>query len=663
MKQKFTLVDVAASAACVRYECLRMRLANVYDTSNRSYIFKLYESGGGSGSATKVLLLLEAGARFHTTSFSRESQSSHPNSFALKLRKHLRGRRLNDAQQVGCDRVLDLSFGFGDSCHHVILELYGQGNIILCDAHYRILSLLRSHRDDNKGIQIMPKFFYPFQNTCRPYSRFDHLHVVDALRNRSSKGASAVLSKLLPYGATYANSFAQTAACELDYAEQNAAFPERVADKVLEFERWLERLSEVECRPLGGHKPEYTGSSWRGLPPPSGYIIYTGGPEDDPKHNMYEEFAPFELVQFGRRKHDCFDRFSTAADEYFSRIESQRLQAQRAQAEQSAMNKLERVRSDVNRRVEGLRDKAIKEETSARLLEKNLYEVGQAIDSVNALITSGLSWSNVGQVVQDEQRRGNHIACLIHSLDLPHNTIKLHLTSETDSDNDDETADNFEDLETRQTGKSALVNVDLNLSAYGNASKHFEARKVHEVKRGKTLAQSDVAVKQAQQKTNKQLQAARTKSQVKEARKEHFFEKFRFFISSEGFLVLAGRDAQQNDMLVKRYMSNGDVYIHADVQGAASIVVRNRRGKEQPIPPLTLQQAGQFCICHSQAWNNGIVTSAWWVHPHQVSKSAPTGEYLQTGAFMIRGKKNYLPPSQLVLGFTFLFRCDIVSAI
>jgi predicted ribosome quality control (RQC) complex YloA/Tae2 family protein len=126
---------------------------------------------------------------------------------------------------------------------------------------------------------------------------------------------------------------------------------------------------------------------------------------------------------------------------------------------------------------------------------------------------------------------------------------------------------------------------------------------------------------------------------------------------------LAGRDAQQNDMLVKRYMSNGDVYIHADVQGAASVVVRNRRGKEQPIPPLTLQQAGQFCICHSQAWNNGIVTSAWWVHPHQVSKSAPTGEYLQTGAFMIRGKKNYLPPSQLVLGFTFLFRCDIVSAI
>lgn len=31
-------------------------------------------------------------------------------------------------------------------------------------------------------------------------------------------------------------------------------------------------------------------------------------------------------------------------------------------------------------------------------------------------------------------------------------------------------------------------------------------------------------------------------------------------------------------------------------------------------------------------------------HPVQVSKTAPTGEYLVTGSFMIRGRKNYLPP-------------------
>jgi hypothetical protein len=46
------------------------------------------------------------------------------------------------------------------------------------------------------------------------------------------------------------------------------------------------------------------------------------------------------------------------------------------------------------------------------------------------------------------------------------------------------------------------------------------------------------------------------------------------------------------------------------------------------------------------------------VYPHQVSKTAPTGEYLTVGSFMIRGKKNFLPPHPLVMGFSILFRLD-----
>lgn len=63
-------------------------------------------------------------------------------------------------------------------------------------------------------------------------------------------------------------------------------------------------------------------------------------------------------------------------------------------------------------------------------------------------------------------------------------------------------------------------------------------------------------------------------------------------------------------------------------------------------------------VCHSQAWDSKIVTSAWWVYPHQVTKTAPTGEYLTVGSFMIRGKKNYLPPHPLIMGFGMLFRLD-----
>ncbi|TKA46326.1 hypothetical protein B0A55_13261, partial [Friedmanniomyces simplex] len=136
-----------------------------------------------------------------------------------------------------------------------------------------------------------------------------------------------------------------------------------------------------------------------------------------------------------------------------------------------------------------------------------------------------------------------------------------------------------------------------------------------------------------------------------------WFEKFIYFISSDGYLVLAGRDAQQNEILYRRYLKKGDVYIHADLHGAASVIIKNNPGTpEAPIPPSTLGQAGHLAVCTSSAWESKAVMSAWWVHGEQVSKTAPTGEYLSTGGFMVRGKKNYLPPAQLLLGFGLLWR-------
>eukprot|EP00917_Polyrhabdina_sp_WS-2016_P026323 GHVP01056535.1.p1 GENE.GHVP01056535.1~~GHVP01056535.1.p1 ORF type:complete len:394 (-),score=116.04 GHVP01056535.1:299-1480(-) len=60
-------------------------------------------------------------------------------------------------------------------------------------------------------------------------------------------------------------------------------------------------------------------------------------------------------------------------------------------------------------------------------------------------------------------------------------------------------------------------------------------------------------------------------------------------------------------------------------------------------------------VCRSSAWDSKIFVGCYWVYANQVSKTAPTGEYLSTGGFMIRGKRNYLPASDLEMGFTVLF--------
>lgn len=120
----------------------------------------------------------------------------------------------------------------------------------------------------------------------------------------------------------------------------------------------------------------------------------------------------------------------------------------------------------------------------------------------------------------------------------------------------------------------------------------------------------------------------------------------------------SARDAMQSELIYRRYLSKGDIFVHADLEGATPIVVKNRAGSaDAPISPSTLSQAGNLCVATSTAWDSKAVMSAWWAHAHQVSKIAENGSgIMPTGVFQIKGEKNFLAPSQLVLGFGIMFQ-------
>ncbi|CBI25952.3 unnamed protein product, partial [Vitis vinifera] len=195
------------------------------------------------------------------------------------------------------------------------------------------------------------------------------------------------------------------------------------------------------------------------------------------------------------------------------------------------------------------------------------------------------------------------------------------------------------------------VEVDLALSAHANARRWYEQKKRQENKQEKTIIAHEKAFKAAEKKSCVQL------SQVGE-HYIHWFEKFNWFISSENYLVISGRDAQQNKMIVKRYMSKGDLFIHfKSTNNNSSSTFLFFQRHLNTCCRIPLNYSSLFIVCHSQAWDSKIVTSAWWVYPHQVSKTASTGEYLTVGSFMIRGK-NFLPPHPLMMGFGLLFCLD-----
>lgn len=116
----------------------------------------------------------------------------------------------------------------------------------------------------------------------------------------------------------------------------------------------------------------------------------------------------------------------------------------------------------------------------------------------------------------------------------------------------------------------------------------------------------------------------------------------------------SGRDAMQSEVLYRRHLKKGDVFVHADLKDATPLIVKNRN-VNAPIPPSTLSQAGNLCVTTSSAWDSKAVMSAYWVPAYQVSKTT-TGGLLPTGQFDVKGEKNFLAPSQLVLGFAVMWQ-------
>jgi len=294
----------------------------------------------------------------------------------------------------------------------------------------------------------------------------------------------------------------------------------------------------------------------------------------------------------------------------------------------------------------------------AQLVEMHADMVEKALQVVNSALDSGMDWDQLEDLVELEARQNhNPVAILIHKLDLENDQMVMRLQREGAYDDEEETDKPW----------FLDVTVSLNETAHGNAKAMFAKYRASKEKSKKTTEANAKALEAAEETANRQMLEAQNRSTnitLQAKRKPMWFEKFNWFITTDNYLVLGGRDAQQNEQIVKRYLRPGDAYLHADVHGAASCILRAKRqrdlksGRTNPIPlsNQALREAGNFTICRSSAWSSRMVTSAWWVESHQVSKTAPTGEYLTVGSFMIRGKKNFLPPSQLEMGLAVLFR-------
>ena len=593
---------------------------------------------------------------------------------------------MTSVSQIGTDRIIE--FQFSDGLYKLYLEFYAAGNIILTDKELNILALLRIVEAGEGQEELRIGLKYSLENRQNYFGvpELTKERLQNALQKAVEKGDDGLVAgkKAKKKGAdqlrkAIAVSITEFPPMVVDHAMRTTSFDSTLkpAD-VLQNDSLVDNLMQSLQEAQRVMKEITSSEVARGFIIAKKKADYeeTSDVGSTRQSVLYDDFHPFRPIQFEGDPATVFleyEGFNKTVDEFFSSIEGQRLESKLEERELNAQRKIHAARQDQARRLDGLQAVQALNERKAGAIQANVERVQEAMDAVNGLVAQGMDWVEIGKLIELEKKQQNPVASMIRlPLKLEENTITLLLDEEVFDEDEDsayETDDDLPDSEDEKTKntepkekgieKRLTIDIDLGLTPWKNASEYFVEKRQAATKEQKTLESSTKALRSQEAKISQDLKKGlkQEKAILRPVRKLMWFEKFIWFISSDGYLVLGGKDPQQNEMLYKKYMKKGDVYLHADIQGAATVVVRNNiKTPDAPIPPSTLSQAGSLVVACSSAWDSKAGMSAWWASATQVSKSAPSGDFLPVGSFSVNGKKNFLPPSQLLLGFGVIFR-------
>ncbi|KAI2261284.1 hypothetical protein LOZ09_001382 [Ophidiomyces ophidiicola] len=657
-----------------------LRVSNIYDLSSRIFLFKVAKPD------VRKQLVIDSGFRCHLTDYSRATAPS-PSHFVSRLRELLKSRRITAVSQVGTDRIVHIELS--DGSLHLFLEFFASGNIILTDGDFKILTLFRVVAEGEEQDEVRIGLKYRLDNK-QNYSGVPPLSITrlkdalqkakdrdnfqgDATTKRAKRKQGEALRRALSLG------FPEYPPSLLEHALHVTGFDSSLRpDQILATDGNIEGVMHLleEAKAISAELST-TGKT-------QGYILKRNqapqtetpvfGGEIGKEKSNYFEYHPFEPKQFVDDNDVSvlhFDSFNKAVDEFYSSVEAQKLESRLTEREETMKRKLEATKRDHEKRVGALKEVQQLHTRKAEAIEANLSRVEEAIQAVNSLIAQGMDWVEIARLIEMEQGRHNPIAKMIKlPLKLYENTITLLLPEdgfEPENESDDDGEESNDEGE-EETPKSEIlsVDIDLGITPWANARQYYDQKKSAAVKEDKTIKASKKALKSAEKKITADLNQGlkNEKPVLRPARVPFWYEKFIFFISSDGYLVLGGCDKRQDEILYYRHLQKGDVYVHTDIEDAIPMIVKNKPGaSEAPIPPGTLAQAGTFSVATSKAWNSKALMGAWWVNSDQVSKTTTSGEYLETGGVIIRGEKNHLPPGQLIIGFAVMFQVSAKSVI
>lgn len=578
MKAELTSFDVVALVFELQQSLRNARIGKIYQINPTTLLFKLHRRD-----ESPLHLLIESGRRIHLTSYVLQ-KPLRPPAFCMALRKSLRNGKITDIQQHEFERTIALNVHTKEGEFQLIIELFGEGNIILVSPENKILHALVYKRMRDRSILRGENFQYAPPSGKNPLklSRKDFYEI----RNFGQLEIVKALTKFLSIGGLYAEEVLLRA--EIDKNSPCEALGRQELDKI--FAQLQLILSSLATKKIEACVIADEDGNWVDVTP-----------------IRLKKYEHFQTITYGK--------FNEALDEFYMET---KLKTEMTQATREFERQLAKLRRVLEKQQKALKDSKIDVQRNKRLGELVYAHLGELQLLQQRILNekrSGKTWKQIISDLQKEKESELVPARYFQALDSKHRILTVSLEGST-------------------------LQLDLTRSIQANAARFYEkAKKAQRKLEGaeKALRETRMKIEELQQRKR---QIVKVQKLPPVRRERAWYEKFRWFRSSDGLLVIGGKDATTNEILIKKHMEPHDIVFHADIVGAPFVLIKTegRKPSEQ-----SLKEAAQFAASYSRAWKEMFgAVDVYWVHPRQVSKSPPSGQYLKKGSFMIRGAKNYL---------------------
>jgi predicted ribosome quality control (RQC) complex YloA/Tae2 family protein len=485
--------------------------------------------------------IVESGRRAHLTG-TLPPAPPNPSGFSMLLRKYLLGGKILDIRQHGLERIVEFVVGKRDTTYHLVVELFDEGNIVLCDEEYRIIKPLWHHRFRTRD--VVPGAVYTFSG---PPSADRSEEEIAGLLRESDRDLVRTLATSLFLGGYYAEEMCRIAGIDKDT-------PASSVEPAGVYAAYRQMLALAE----GGGKAIVDASGC--------WVVQ----EDEETEG------------------EVYSGFNDALDAFYPHVE--------AKAEEEKKPRL--TREELIRRQQ--QDAIAKFEKRIERLEKSVDAIYGNYTLVSDIIQTldqasrERSWQEIETILK---KSDNPVAKAIRAIHAAEAAVEVDL--------------------------DVPVKIFVHEPLEANVGRYYDQIKKFKRKREGALRAMERPFKPEPSKKKEYAFL-----------KPRWYHRFRWCYTSDGVLLLGGRDASQNEDLVKRYLEGGDTFLHADVHGAGVVLVKGATER--------MDEAAQFAASYSNAWKSGHFSAdVYAARPDQVSKTPEAGEYVSRGSFIIRGERRY----------------------